>query len=86
MYLIYDAHSSSIQRLTFPNATFLPWGSKNSPKSQYPTDAVDPWCFSHWPGARCFITHAAASQNQKKRMVEWFPVRVAADIQPHYID
>jgi hypothetical protein len=37
-------------RLSFPNEPFLPWKSTLNPKSQYPTDFVEPWCFSHWPG------------------------------------
>lgn len=54
--------------LTFPDQPFLPWTSKTDPKAQYPTDAVEPYCFSHWPGANCFITHHCASKNQKAKL------------------
>ena len=43
--------------LSYPDLPYLPWTSKKDPKSQYPTDTVEPWCFSHWPG----ILHFKAS-------------------------
>ena len=30
---------------------------------------MEPWCFAHWPGANCFITHHCASKNQKMKML-----------------
>ena len=86
MYKVYDAHRDEMQRLSFPNNSFLPWTSKSKPKSQYPTDAVDPWCFSHWPGANCFITHHCASANQKKRMMEMYQVHQPIKLPTIYID
>jgi len=68
LYKVHDAFTQHIIRLSFPDKPFLPWTSKKNPRSQYPTDFVEPWCFSHWPGANCFITHAAASKNQKKKL------------------
>lgn len=55
--------------LSFPHLSHLPWESSKNPKSQYPTDTIEPWCFSHWPGANCFITHFCASVKQKKRLM-----------------
>jgi hypothetical protein len=72
MYAIYDSFQRFIMRLSFPKEPFLPWKFTKKPSSQYPTDEVEPWCFSHWPGANCFITHFAASVNQKKRIVRDF--------------
>jgi hypothetical protein len=53
---------------SFPKLKFLPWTSKKNPRSQYPTDSVEPWCFTHWPGANCFVTHFCASKAQKQKM------------------
>ena len=68
IYKAYDDHVDHVQILSFPDKQFIPWTSKKKPNSQYPTDYVEPWCFSHWPGANCFITHSAASKNQKLKM------------------
>lgn len=54
--------------LSFPDLSYLPWTSSKNPKSQYPTDSIEPYCFSHWPGANCFITHFCASRKQKEKM------------------
>jgi hypothetical protein len=69
MYTMHERYPDRIMRLSFPNLTHLPWQSTKNPKSQYPTDAVEPWCFSHWPGANCFITHYCASVNQKAKLM-----------------
>eukprot|EP01038_Epipyxis_sp_PR26KG_P012870 gene12870-17246_t len=69
LYEIYNKYEQNIMILSFPDKSFLPWLSTKNPKSQYPTDAVEPWCFSHWPGANCFITHHCASINQKKKLI-----------------
>ncbi len=74
MYKIYEKYAGRIQVLSFPNHTYLPWYSTKNPRSQYPTDEVEPWCFSHWPGANCFITHFCSSVNQKKKMTETFRI------------
>ena len=29
---------------------YLKWTNKLKPRAQYPSDPVEPWCFSHWPG------------------------------------
>ena len=50
MYKVYDRFKSFVMRLSFPQEPFLPWLSTRNPKSQYPTDSVEPWCLSHWPG------------------------------------
>jgi hypothetical protein len=86
MYKVYENHREEIQRLSFPNASFLPWTSKNKPKSQYPTDAVEPWCFSHWPGAKCFITHHCASKKQKAKMIDMYQVPWQVSVKTYYID
>jgi hypothetical protein len=86
MYKVYDANMNLIQRLSFPNASFLPWTSKAKPKSQYPTDAVEPWCFSHWPGANCFITHHCASLNQKKKIIDLYSIDMNLKVNYIYID
>lgn len=54
--------------LSFPDKPYLPWTSTKNPKSQYPTDTIEPWCLSHWLGANCFITHFCASTRQKQKM------------------
>lgn len=74
MYKIHSKHNESIMILSFPDKPFLPWYSTKKPKSQYPTDAIEPWCFSHWPLANCFITHHCASINQKMKLIEWYKV------------
>ena len=33
-------------------------------------DPIEPWCFAHWPGAECFITHHCASRKQKAKIIE----------------
>ena len=68
LYKVHDVFRSRIMRLSFPDKPFLPWTSKKNPRSQYPTDFVEPWCFSHWPGANCFITHHCSSENQKRKL------------------
>ena len=72
MYPIYNKYKDNIMRLSFPNSSMLPWTSSKNPNSQYPTDSVDPWCFSHWPGADCFITHHCASPTQKKKIISLY--------------
>lgn len=60
--------------LSFPNLPFLPWTSNKNPKSQYPSDYIEPWCFSHWPGANCFITHYCSSKNQKLKLQRLYDI------------
>jgi hypothetical protein len=72
MYKVHEKYKDRIQVLSFPDLPYLPWTSKKNPKSQYPTDSVEPWCFSHWPGSNCFIIHHCASVKQKKKMVATF--------------
>lgn len=67
-YEVLQSFKDRIQILSFPNLTHLPWTSTGKPKVQYPTDTVEPWCFSHWPGANCFLTHFCASKAQKLKM------------------
>ena len=86
MYKVYDAHAESVLRLSFPNSSFLPWTSKFKPKAQYPSDAVEPWCWSHWPGAKCFITHHCASRRQKARMMETYAVHMPVTVKTLYLD
>lgn len=72
--------------LSFPNLPYLPWTSTKDPKSQYPTDAVEPWCFSHWPVANCFITHFCASSRQKQKMrIQYDTVEDPEEIHVSYI-
>ena len=68
MYEVLHRHRAEIMVLTFPDLPHLPWTSKANPTAQYPTDLVEPYCFSHWPGAGCFITHHCASKNQKRKL------------------
>jgi len=70
LYEIQQDYASQIQILSFPTMPYLPWTSKDNPNSQYPTDTIEPYCFSHWPGAGCFITHHCASKNQKLKLME----------------
>lgn len=86
MFKVYNNNQAHIQRLSFPNASFLPWTSTANPKSQYPTDAIDPWCFSHWPGAKCFITHHCASKKQKAKMIDMYRPAHPTTVRPVYID
>jgi hypothetical protein len=86
MYPIYEELSARIMRLSFPSEPWLPWKSTKDPKSQYPTDAVEPWCFSHWPGANCFITHYCSSVNQKARLTERYQIKGPVPIKLNYID
>ena len=86
MYKVYDTYSDHIMRLSFPNQSYLPWTSHKNPRSNYPTDSVDPWCFSHWPGANCFITHHCASLNQKMKIIENYAISYKVKINPIYID
>ena len=74
MYAVYDKFHRYIMRLSFPKEPFLPWTSTKNPKAQYPTDFVEPWCFSHWPGANCFLTHFCGSLNQKRRLRDEYVV------------
>lgn len=80
MYKVNDKHQDHIIKLSFPAEPFLPWTSKKNPKSQYPTDYVEPWCFSHWPGANCFITHHCASKRQKDRLIEYYNASVYDEV------
>lgn len=68
MYPLYETYKRYIMRLSFPREPFLPWKSTKNPRAQYPTDFVEPWCFSHWPGANCFVTHFCGSPTQKRRL------------------
>lgn len=68
MYPLYESYKRYIMRLSFPREPFLPWKSTKDPKAQYPTDFVEPWCFCHWPGANCFVTHFCGSLKQKRRL------------------
>ena len=74
MYKMYLKYKSSIMILSFPKLPYLPWTSFKNPKSQYPTDFIEPWCFSHWPGANCFITHFCASINQKMKIISDYQI------------
>jgi hypothetical protein len=69
-YKVREEFRESIMILSQPLNPFLVWTSTKNPSSQYPTDPVEPWCFSHWPGAYCFITHHCASTNQKGKLIE----------------
>jgi hypothetical protein len=72
MYTIFSRYYNYIQVLSFPNETHLPWTSSKNPRAQYPTDYIEPWCLTHWPGANCFITHYCASNNQKAKLLSIF--------------
>jgi len=82
MHKLYEQYRAFVMRLSFPDLTHLPWTSKGHPASQYPTDTVEPWCFSHWPGANCFITHFCSSVNQKRRLMREYQV-TAQDLLGH---
>lgn len=69
-YKVREKFKESIMILSQPLHPYLVWTSIKNPNSQYPTDPVEPWCFSHWPGAYCFITHHCASTNQKGKLIE----------------
>ena len=88
LYEVHLRHAAHIQLLSFPDLPHLPWTSTNNPGVQYPTDVVEPWCFSHWPGAGCFITHFAASKNQKLKMQRDYDLPNRSDIEINvvYID
>lgn len=50
-------------------------------------DFVEPWCFSHWPGANCFITHWCSSKNQKIKLTREFEVyNTSIVVKPIFID
>jgi hypothetical protein len=83
---LFASHHANIMVLSFPNLPYLPWTSRSKPKSQYPTDAVEPYCFSHWPGANCFITHFCASLRQKMKMHAQYSRNDAVDIQPVFLE
>jgi len=68
MYEVHEKYINSIMILSFPLLSHQPWLSTKNPKAQYPTDTIEPWCLSHWPGANCFITHYCSSKNQKLKM------------------
>ena len=85
LHKIYDQNKTRIMMLSFPNEPYLPWTSKKNPRSQYPTDAVEPWCFCHWPGANCFITHHCASKTQKAKIIENYLVPHNFAVNPVYI-
>ena len=70
LHSIYMRNRRSMMVLSFPSLPNLPCTSKKKPTSQYPTDPVEPWCFTHWPGADCFITHHCASRRQKGKIIE----------------
>lgn len=70
LYKVREKFKESIMILSQPLHPYLVWTSIKNPNSQYPTDPVEPWCFSHWPGAYCFITHHCASTNQKGKLIE----------------
>jgi hypothetical protein len=83
LYEVHRRHAAEIMVLTFPNLPHLPWTSKD-PKAQYPTETVEPYCFSHWPGAGCFITHHCSSKNQKRKLQQLYDLpyrRVEFDVQ-----
>ena len=86
LHEIHRRFNDSILLLSFPNNSFLPWTSTKNPKAQYPTDSVEPWCFSHWPGANCFITHHAASVNQKLKLMAYRDDAYPGIIDVAYID
>lgn len=89
MYSIYEKFKDYIIILSFPDQPYLPWLSTKNPKSQYPTDSVEPWCFSHMPGANCFITHRCASVKQKNKMIDMYHIYSndnRIDIFPIYLE
>lgn len=83
---IFSSHHANIMVLSFPDLSYLPWTSKSNPKSQYPTDAVEPYCFSHWPGANCFITHFCASLRQKMKMHTQYSRNDIVDVKTVYLE
>lgn len=84
---MYNKYRDSIQIFSFPKLKFLPWTSRKNPRSQYPTDFLEPWCFTHWPGANCFITHYCASTNQKQKMRRAFDVvKDPSPVQPFFVE
>lgn len=89
MYKVYEEYQDSIMKLSFPDQPFLNWTSFKNPNSQYPTDYVEPWCFSHWPGANCFISHHCASIRQKNKIIEkaaYINNNDTSDIEPIFIE
>lgn len=88
LYEMYYRYKDHVQILSFPELKFLPWKSTKNPKSQYPTDAIEPWCFSHWPIANCFITHFCASKKQKLKMAKNYDLHTnfSLEVRVHYID
>jgi hypothetical protein len=90
-YKIYEAFNQSIMRLSFPNEPFLPWKSRSSkrfkrdPRLGYMINPVKPWCFSHFLGADCFITHFCASKAQKLYMMKNYIVHDYLSIPVSYI-
>lgn len=70
LYKVREQFRNNVMILSLPNEPYLKWTSNRNPNSQYPSDPVQPWCFSHWPGAYCFITHHCASTNQKGKLIE----------------
>lgn len=87
MYEVYENYRNNIMILSFPSLSHLPWTSQKNPNSQYPTDYIEPWCFSHWPGANCFITHFCASKNQKLKMSRDYDLPYySTNIVIHYMD
>lgn len=83
---LFSSHHANIMVFSFPDLPYLPWTSKAKPKSQYPTDAVEPYCFSHWPGANCFITHFCASLRQKMKMHAQYSRNDIVDVRPVYLE
>lgn len=54
MYKVFEENKENIIKLTFPDKAMLPWTSTKNLNSQYPTDYVEPYCFSHWPGSNYY--------------------------------
>eukprot|EP01031_Cornospumella_fuschlensis_P030225 gene30225-36528_t len=69
-YEVLKANAKHIHLLSYPEMAYLPWSNQGAPTLQYPDDTVEPYCFSHWPGAGCFVTHFCASRRQKQRLLE----------------
>ena len=79
LYYIYEKYKDNIMRLSFPDLPYMPWNSTRNPRAQYPTDTIEPWCWSHMPGANCFIQHHCQSNNQKLKIYEIYDERYRND-------
>lgn len=87
LYLMKEKYDNHVMILSFPSEPYLKWTNKLKPRAQYPSDPVEPWCFSHWPGAYCFITHHCASVNQKGKLIEHYDLPFERiNIKPFYIE